>query len=495
MARRLLILAGVSAAAAGLFYTATAAPAPRSPNAPRTLSRPLVQRSGIADDELRISPQAGAWSERVRGPIHFSFSWLECNLEGKACSPLPGLQTQAIVPPQELRIVTLRGVATATNRFGSTSVRTSNFYYDMAGYPFQDRPFAQRHLQYNPDQLRTWYGLRPGQNGAGQTIVITDFDRQRGLRPAVDHFSRHYGLPTTCRKAQTQGCFPLVISSVGKQTRINLSGEGDADVEWAHAIAPAAKIIFLQFDHAQPLFARVGWLATEGRTSVVSDSWCDPCRGYPRFARDVVYPAIAAACGQPHLVCVQAAGDHGSPGDAPSASPYLLAVGGTKFAWQADGSTRKEVPWGPSGSGDTVAPLPRPAWQKSVTTGCIGGNFSLNTLSTCAKRAVPDVSATAASVPDFQPTKDGSAWYIFRGTSLSTPLWAGLIALTDQELQKDGQRPVGIGELHAALYRGYATEGLNDIRPHGWDLATGLGSPKAGIVTALTRAIEHYRQR
>lgn len=483
MLHRFFVLALAIAAVTAVLAAVLPGKARPSPDAPKSLSHPLVQLAGDAGDELRISPQEGAWAQRVRGPIRFRFSWLACDLDGKNCSPLPGLRTQSIVPPQLPRIVTLRGVATATNRFGSTSVRTDNVYYVMAGYPFEHRGFVLNHLQVGPDQLRTWYGLGSDQTGAGQTIVITDFGRQVGLRSAVDHFSAHYGLPPV----------RLAIMSAGNPGRVNRSGEGDADVEWAHAIAPGAKILFVQFRHAQPLFARVGWLAVAGRMSVVSDSWCDPCRGFPGFARDVVYPAIAAACRQPHLVCVQAAGDHGSPGDAPSASPYLLAVGGTRFERRLDGAARREIPWGPSGSGDTDVPLPRPAWQKRVTAGCTGGDFSLTGLSSCAKRAVPDVSATAASVPDFQPTKHGTEWFIFSGTSLSTPLWAGLIADADQQLQQDGQRPVGIDELHQVLYRGGVRKGLDDIPPHGWDLATGLGSPKSGIVPALVSAIERYR--
>jgi subtilase family protein len=477
---------------------ATTGPPPRStsPDAPVNLTRPYLQEAGSADDELQVTPQAGSWRSPVHGPVRFSYSWDECDPTGRNCSPIPGLQARTISPPQELRIVTLRGVVTATNGAGSTSVTTNDFDYDMAGLAFKasDAGFVRGNLQYNPDQLRAWYGLRPAQTGAGQTIVITDFGRQRGLRSEVDHFSAHYGLPQTCRPSHSGDCFRLVITSAGDPGRVNLSGEGDADVEWAHAIAPEAKIVFVQFNHAQPLLDKLGWLGDEGRDSVVSDSWCDPCRGFRGFAREVVYPAVALACGRPHVVCVQATGDHGSPGDKPSNSPEVLAVGGTTFTRQDDGSTRGEVPWGPSGSGDTDVQLPRPAWQKGIVAGCAGGDFSLTGVSSCAKRAVPDVSATAASVPDFQPTRrHGPAWFVFNGTSLSTPLWAALIAVTDQQLRQDGQRPVGIDELHQVLYRGDVTAGLDDIPPHGWDLATGLGSPRSGIVTALAGAIERYR--
>ena len=493
MVRWLTAVAAVGAAGAALFHTAAAAPLRPSSHAPVSLSRPFLRHArSHAGDKLQISSQAAAWGSP--GGLQLRFSWLECDLKGRHCSPLADLSTQSIVPPQELRIVTLRGVVTATNSFGSTSVTTSNFDYDMAGLAFarRDRRYVQRHPQYDPDQLRARYGLGAEQNGAGQTIVIPDVGRKRGLRTAVDHFSVHYGLPRPCRKSASQGCFQFVMSQAGRAGQGIRTDEGEADVEWAHAIAPAAKIVVLRF-----AFGRVATVLDEikelggaGRVSVVSNSWCDPCSGYHAFARHVVYPHIAGACQVTHVVCVQATGDHGVPGTTPSNSRYVLAVGGTRFRAPPGGAVGAEVPWQRSGFGVTDVPVPRPAWQRSVPV-CShkGGVFS------CAKRAVPDVSATAANVPVFRPTRTGFRWSYFYGTSLSTPLWAALIALTDQALQRDGQPPVGIDELHQVLYHGDVAGGLADIPPAGWDWATGLGSPKAGIVPALTQAIERYRQR
>ena len=68
--RRLSVLAAVSVAAAALFYTATAAPSAPSPDAPQSLSRPFVERTGSDFAALQISPQFAAWNQRVRGPIH-----------------------------------------------------------------------------------------------------------------------------------------------------------------------------------------------------------------------------------------------------------------------------------------------------------------------------------------------------------------------------------------------------------------------------------------
>jgi Subtilase family len=490
--RRLIVLAVAAAAGGVIAYVVLSRPSPPPPKPPVSLSRPVLQVVGKAGDEMRVTSRSGSW--RSTDPIRVRYSWLECDLEGKRCSRVPGRGANVIVPPQEPTVVALRGVVTATTRGGSTSVTTRNFEYDMAGQVFAASALQslRRHPQYGPDQLRAWYGLRSGQDGAGQTIVIPASGRQHGLRTAVDHFAAHYGLPRTCRASRSRDCFQLVVSNAAqKPTQLSRSDETEADVEWAHTIAPGAKIVVIQFefDHVASLLDKVAALGRAGRASVVSDSWCAPCLGFHAFGRDVVFPHITKACHLPHLVCVQASGDHGSPGATPSNSPYVLAVGGTTFKASPDDATRSEVPWRRSGLGDTDLPVPRPAWQRHVYGGCshAGGVFS------CAKRAVPDVSATAANVPVYRPTRTGFDWSYFHGTSLSAPLWAGLIALTDQALHRDGRPPVGIDELHEVLYRGSVADGLDDIPPHGWDWATGLGSPKAGIVGALTRAIERYR--
>jgi hypothetical protein len=505
MVRRVVlvvVLAAVAAAATGLVYNAVSSPTRLSPDAPRALERPTLVLAGRPDDEVQINPYELTWRSPVRGvPFRLRYSWLACNLRGAHCSPLAGLHGKTIVTPQEQRIVTLRGVVTGTNRYGSRSVVSRNFYYDMAGLPFnlEHRRFLHEHLQYNPAQLRAWYGLGPEEDGAGQTIMIPDFGRvhEQRLTAAVDHFSAHYGLPRICRAARRRDCFHLAFSQLGRRPTDTVRGggaEAAADVEWAHAIAPRARIVFVQFDHLTALFGRLGGLAPQERPSVVSDSWCDPCGGrpgehFPRYLRDLVFAFVANGCHHSHVVCVQAAGDHRIPGDPPSNSPYVLAVGGTKFEPTPDGTPGREALWPFSGSGVTDMPVKRPSWQRHVRDGCSisGGDFS------CTKRAVPDVSATAAAVPVAEPGPYGPEWIYFTGTSLSTPLWAGLIALADQQLRKDGQPAMGINELHQALYRGEVGSGLDDIPPRGWDWNTGVGSPKSGIVPALAGAIERYR--
>src|SRR2546425_12902071 len=104
MVRRLCVVVALSAVVAALLYTAAPAPSPPSPDAPQVLDRPLLVRAGAAGDEIQIRPDYIVWRSPVSGvPYHVRFSWLECDLDGKRCSPLPGLHGMTIVPPQERR--------------------------------------------------------------------------------------------------------------------------------------------------------------------------------------------------------------------------------------------------------------------------------------------------------------------------------------------------------------------------------------------------------
>ena len=476
MVRRVLALAAVAVAAAALLYTATSKPSRQSADAPKSSFPPYLRYGDSSHDDVQASLQAGAWRQRVPGPLHLSYSWLECNRHGARCTALSGLRSQTIVPPQELRIVTLRGVVTATNRFGSTSLRTSNFFFDMAGYPFEDGAYLLSHQQYDPDQLRAWYGLGSGQNGAGQTIVVTAPWRVSDLQSVVSHFSAHYDLPLPCASGSSASCFKLTLLRPEGRPGYTNDREVYLDVEWAHAIAPAAAIEVLEANEPALSISRVARLTG---AHVFSSSWSWHS---PRLSRSL-YAPLAAGCSIAQVVCTWASGDRGHPGRSPADSPAVLAVGGSVFRVTPSGTTGSETAWSSSGGGTTSLRQSRPAWQSELP--CDPFNHD------CSSREIPDVSATAQAVPQFN---SGQFWTIGGGTSLATPLWAALIALADQELAQQGQPAIGIAELHRVLYRRGLAAGLDDLGKPGWDAHTGWGSPKHGIVDVLVKAIEGYRQ-
>jgi hypothetical protein len=478
VARRALFALAVGAALAALLFSAASlAGAPVSLRPPRVASNPWPSLDFVVRSTRRD------WQSQKGAPVHFSYSWLRCDLRGKHCGPLRGLHSRRIVPPQELKIISVRAVVTASNEGGSTTAVSRNFYFDEAGRARSSRRDLYP-LVYDPLQLRHWYGLRRSQNGAGQTIVITAFWRSPRLVAAVDRFSRLYGLPVPCYAPDAgTGCFTFEESNLGPSSQ--QGAREDEDVEWVHAIAPKASIVVVRSRFVGDLLAD---LTQEGNDAhVFSASW--GYRGEPTawFER-LLFFGVGAACHRRHVVCTFPSGDRGSPGDRPANSPDVLAVGGTLFKPQPDGATRSEAYWPYGGFGVTKFPQRRPSWQK---LDCRRASSS------CAYRVVPDVSATAENVGEYEfppgTPNERAGWFFGGGTSLSSPLWAALIALADQQLARDGQPAIGIDELHVVLYHGGLSAGLDDLGHPGWSSRTGWGAPKAGIVDVLVRAIERYR--
>ena len=467
-------LAAVTAGAVTLVYTATSAPL-----RPKSLALPRVKSTPWPSEDFVVASPRRDWRSPGARSLKLSYAWLRCDLKGKHCVSLPGLQGRRIVPPQEPRIVTVRAMVTASDGGGSTSVVSRNFYFDEAG-----RARARRKdlypLAYDPEQFRHFYGLGPSQDGAGQTIVVLAHWRARRLRQAVDRFSALFDLPRVCGTPHAgHRCFTLRDTTLGP-TRVTDAVENE-DIEWVHAIAPRARIVVLRSGFYRDLGQGVLREERLDGAHVFSSSW-----GYhpnlPAFFLRDIY-SVGRACHHAHIVCTFPSGDHGPPGDKPSNSSYVLAVGGTVFRPRPDGVPGAESPWRFGGFGVTTDPQPRSTWQRHLS-----GRY----------RVIPDVSATAAGVGEYEfppgtPNHQRAGWFYGGGTSISSPLWAALIALADQELARDAQPAIGIDELHAVLYRGWLSPGLDDLGHKGWSEHIGWGSPKAGIVDVLVRAIERYR--
>jgi kumamolisin len=195
-------------------------------------------------------------------------------------------------------------------------------------------------------------------------------------------------------------------------------------------------------------------------------------------------------------VCV-ATGDSASAGEPqdwdgkahagfPASSPYALACGGTHIVTATPGKPAEEV-WHPQanvGSGGGISRYyPVPDYQKNVVT-----QKAVNPPGPFVGRGIPDVCADAAQESGYKVLCDG-VWYPdstggtppIGGTSASTPLWAGLIALLNQCLQ------TRLGFVTPLLYKiGSPSNALLDVAKgnngdysagRGWDACTGLGSP------------------
>jgi subtilase family serine protease len=192
----------------------------------------------------------------------------------------------------------------------------------------------------------------------------------------------------------------------------------------------------------------------------------------------------------------QAAGDSGRWGRSsliyPADNVYVTSVGGTDLTTAgAGGAWSSETAWAFGGGGVSPDRYALPTWQTTAAQRC----------SSCSRmyRNGPDVSANANFT--FYVCADQTACTAneYGGTSFAAPMWAGFLALVNQQALANGHSPLGF--INPIIYQlasgpGYGTafhditSGSNgDQATSGFDLATGLGSPNGvGLINALTGA-------
>jgi hypothetical protein len=405
-----------------------------------------------------------------------------------------------------------------------------------------------------PAQMRGAYGLSNisfngvAGNGAGETIAILDPGNDTGLVDSTSSsfassdlgiFDSYYGLPSPPSfiidgfTDPTSGT-PQLTSMLPAANAPNTSdGEISLDVEWAHAMAPGANILLVE---GNPNFSDIfnGVLAIDAAAAsmnicAISMSFSGP------EAEDLGSTANAEGVDgyyfdTPGLVYVAATGDYGAyaydtrtiTSQFPASSSNVLAVGGTTLTVNGT-SYGSETTWGngtnsgteTGGGGGFSVYEPQPSYQVGKVNG----------LSTKA-RTYPDISLDAnpnTGVPIYDSVDYGSGtgWIPTAegGTSLATPLMAGIIAVADQGRAINGFAPLnssgGSGvaasnpngnsaalDIHTLLYGlGYSGSDFHDITSGlsigpssygpkvGYDLSTGLGSPQGSqLVVALSNA-------
>lgn len=269
-----------------------------------------------------------------------------------------------------------------------------------------------------PAQMKAAYGFSTSSTaGAGMTIAIVDAYDLPTAENDLNVFSSTLGLPP-CTTAN--GCFTKVNQTGGsKYPRYNAGWglEIALDIEWAHAIAPGAKILLVEAstNSFANLLAAEAYAAAHA--NYVSNSW-----GGSEFSGETGYDSYFYKSGVSFFV---SAGDAGLPAEYPSASPYVISVGGTTLNF--NGSTLvSETGWSSGGGGCSVYETATPAQAA----------FSGYSQVSCGgKRATPDVSLDAdpnsgAAVYDSSKYNGQKGWYQVGGTSLSSPMWAGRAAVS-----------------------------------------------------------------
>jgi kumamolisin len=298
--------------------------------------------------------------------------------------------------------------------------------------------------------------------GGWGAIAIVDAGYYPTAESDLAQFSTYYGIP----QANFEQVWP---GKKQPEVEPDWEVEEGLDIEWAHAMAPAAKIYLVvstlcktgtcATDPTWQAVSLATKLVKQAGGGVVSMSWGDP-----EWSTESQYDHLFK---NKYAVYFAASGDSGLGNSIyPGSSPNVVSVGGTYFNRDRNGNFTYEQ-WYTGGGGGDISPYePRPAYQNGVA-GIVGNN-----------RGYPDVSSDFCCAGIVV----GGSWYSVGGTSWASPTFAGIVNAA-------GNRAKGsIAEL-TMMYNELANPSeysadFNDITTGGslcvagFDQCTGIGSAK-----------------
>jgi subtilase family serine protease len=421
--------------------------------------------------------------------------------------------------------------------------------------PTEAQCFAIGRRCFTASSMENAYNLRPlyasGNEGQGVTIAIIDSFGNPTMADDLANFDTQMGLPHMCGEpgqacgdgiptfthvywnGKTQVKAPPPSSQgTGLQERDGWIVETALDVEWAHAMAPLANIINVTTNPAETqgvqglpqMMDAEQFIVDHHQATVITQSFGTTEENFDgtQSLLNLRHAFVSAA--QNGVTVLASTGDFGTanPGKTPvsdpatipfptvnwpASDPLVTGVGGTYLCsdpitgagvdsvdppvnCQSNPGIR-EIGWIDAGGGFSHV-FARPSYQDALPAGStpIGD-----------MRGVPDVAFQASSrtAPLVFAGGSGGGWLLVGGTSCSSPMFAGIVAIADQVAGH------GLGLINPTLYAlasgpGYAsdfydeTTGNNQADPDvpgypatpGWDPVTGVGTPNAAnLVPAL----------
>jgi len=349
---------------------------------------------------------------------------------------------------------------------------------------------------YSPLQIRQAYGipkLPRGINGTGQTIVIVDSFGSPTITNDLAMFDNTYGLPAPPKLT--------IIHPAGQvppyqptSNREGWAGETSLDVEYAHAMAPGAKILLVETPTSEnegttgfpQIVAAEKYVISHHMGGVISQSFSTTEQTFPSRQSLLALRGAYKEAAANGVTVLAAAGDSGAAdvhlnGSTyyltpvttwPDSDPLVTGVGGTQLRLNAAGQhTAPDQVWNDTGSvatnefifgnhgpnplaggGGKSVMFARPPYQNGVRQ-VVGSS-----------RGVPDIAMSGAcngAVNVYQSFKGNQpGWYQVCGTSEATPLFAGVVALADQVAGH------WLGPINPRLYQMLAEQahGLVDVK-------------------------------
>jgi subtilase family serine protease len=370
---------------------------------------------------------------------------------------------------------------------------------------------------YTPQQYQAAYGesslLKNGIDGSGETVAITDAYAAPTILEDAQKYNQVHNQPLF-----QPGQFSQITPAADGYDLINECGgngwygEETLDVEAVHAMAPGAKIVYVGgADCSSGLDEAWAETIDNHVADVITNSWTDGIDDINLLGQDYVdfynqFALEAAMTGITVNFSSGDAGDHTKGGtdlgsktvEFPADVPWVSGVGGTSVGigsrgqreweagWQTDYSVLTNGAWAPAppgtyssgGGGGTSELYAQPYYQRGKVPSSISKYYGKT-----AMRAVPDIAMpgdpnTGFMVGETQVFPDGTYWDQYRigGTSLSSPLMAGVIAVANQA------RHQVIGFANPLYYKLLHTPALRDI--------VAPTSPLAQVRTEFTNGVD-----
>jgi subtilase family serine protease len=351
---------------------------------------------------------------------------------------------------------------------------------------------------YVPQQYQQAYGetslLRHGVDGRGITVAITDAYASPTIYADAQQYSQVHHQP-----GFTPGQFSQITPAAGGYGQVSECGaqgwygEETLDVEAVHAMAPGARIVYVGASDCSTGLDDAWASAIDNHVAdVITNSWTDGTDDVSLLGSDYVtfyqqFSLEAALTGITVNFSSGDSGDHTAGGrfksrktvEFPADLPYVTGVGGTsvligrhgnwlgEYGWQSAYSSLVGGAWNPAppgtyssgGGGGTSQLFSQPFYQAGQVPTVISEYYGAAPM-----RAVPDIAMpgdpnTGFEVGQTQVFADGTHWDQYRigGTSLSSPLLAGMVAVADQF----AHHPLGF--INPLYYRMLGTRALHDI--------------------------------
>jgi len=423
-------------------------------------------------------------------------------------------------------------------------------FQDVAGairglHDFRLKPMLRRSAQPRytlegfhylaPDDVATIYDITPlytaGYDGTGQTLAIVG-QTEINLSD-IQEFQSYFNLPLNNPTTTLIPGSP----NPGIQEKSGDLAESDLDLELSGAVARNATILFV---YASDVVSALQYAIDQNVAPVISTSY-GSCESLTLSSEVQSLQAFATQANMQGITVFAAAGDSGAADcfdptysstdnlpasvDMPASLPQVTGVGGTEF------NDRSGSYWSAANTKNNASALsyiPEIVWNDSVHDGspsASGGGVSIyfskpiwqtaTGVPNDGARDVPDVSISASADHDGYYIHTGGSFQVFGGTSAGPPQFAGIAALLNQYLVKNGFQPnPGLGNINQTLYAAAQIAGLfhditsgnNTVIPctqpcsvpavagysagPGYDRVTGLGTPDVDkLVTSWHAAV------